>query len=292
MCSDDWKSSCKIAAFDIDTTLVKTKSGKKFPKTAADWVWLYDDDIVTENIQQLNRDGFGIVMFTNHKGVSNGRLSLVDMKMRIRGIAGGLNVPCTALAATGDDLYRKPHTGMWEYFQKELNDNKSIDKSSFFVGDAAGRMKDWKYRAPADHSASDRKFAWNCNLTFRTPEVHFLGYEDTHNINVINLKELVESKVKLPLPFHREHTQELVLFVGIPGSGKTYCYENYFKPYKYIHINRDTLKTMDKCKKMCKEVLDKGLSAVIDNTNYNKNSRRPYIREAKSRNIDIRCFGT
>lgn len=32
------KSSAKIASFDMDGTLINTKSGAKFPKDAYDWV--------------------------------------------------------------------------------------------------------------------------------------------------------------------------------------------------------------------------------------------------------------
>ena len=33
----------KLACFDFDYTLIKTKSGKKFPIDKNDWVWLYDN---------------------------------------------------------------------------------------------------------------------------------------------------------------------------------------------------------------------------------------------------------
>jgi bifunctional polynucleotide phosphatase/kinase len=36
------KGSDKIAGFDMDYTLIKTKSGAKFPKGADDWVIWHD----------------------------------------------------------------------------------------------------------------------------------------------------------------------------------------------------------------------------------------------------------
>lgn len=40
---------------------------------------------------------------------------------------------------------------------------------SFFVGDAAGRAKNWEMGRRKDFSASDRKFAANIGLNFYTP---------------------------------------------------------------------------------------------------------------------------
>ncbi len=42
-----------------------------------------------------------------------------------------------------------------------------------YVGDAAGRQKDWKKGAKKDFSCSDRAFAINVGVTFKTPEEFF-----------------------------------------------------------------------------------------------------------------------
>ena len=43
--------SSKIAAFDLDNTLIKTKSGNKFPQSYKDWqVW---DDSVIPKLHKL-----------------------------------------------------------------------------------------------------------------------------------------------------------------------------------------------------------------------------------------------
>lgn len=50
-----------------------------------------------------------------------------------------------------------------------------MDKeNSFYVGDAAGRPANAS-RKKKDHSLADRLLAANLDLTFYTPEEHFLG---------------------------------------------------------------------------------------------------------------------
>jgi len=80
----------------------------------------------------------------------------------------------TILGATFKDEFRKPSTGMWNYFLRELNTNMDVDKtSSFFCGDAAGRPK--TATTPKDFSADDLKFANNVGLKFHTPDSLFLN---------------------------------------------------------------------------------------------------------------------
>ena len=42
----------------------------------------------------------------------------------------------------------------------------------------------------------------------------------------------------------------MVMLIGPPASGKSTLSKKYFVSNGYIHINRDTLKTQDKCLKV------------------------------------------
>lgn len=76
-------------------------------------------------------------------------------------------LPFQIFVATSKDCYRKPNTGMWEFFCQKCNGDMKVNKEkSFFVGDAAGRAK--------DHGASDKEFAANCGLTFYTEDEFFM----------------------------------------------------------------------------------------------------------------------
>jgi len=85
-------------------------------------------------------------------------------------------------------------------------------------------------------------------------------------------------------------SQEMVLFVGFPASGKSTLAKKYMVPAGYEHINRDTLKNQDKCLKFARIAVENGKSVVIDNTNPEKKTRATYIAIAKQAKIPIRCF--
>jgi len=83
----------------------------------------------------------------------------------------------TYLAATNDDVYRKPSPEMWKYFVTKINGGLKIDTTlSFYCGDAAGRPK--TATKPKDFSDGDLKFALNSKIPFFLPE-DVLGPEPT-----------------------------------------------------------------------------------------------------------------
>jgi len=85
--------------------------------------------------------------------------------------------------------------------------------------------------------------------------------------------------------------QEVVVMVGFPASGKSFfSVSELEKKGGYVRVNRDTLKTKEKCWKVAEAALDEGKSVVIDNTNPDQASRAPYIEMAKERKIPVRAF--
>lgn len=60
----------------------------------------------------------------------------------------------------------------------QKNGNVTIDKAdSFYIGDAAGRPKNWAPGKKKDHSSADRLMALNVDVKFETPEEHFLKHK-------------------------------------------------------------------------------------------------------------------
>jgi bifunctional polynucleotide phosphatase/kinase len=60
----------------------------------------------------------------------------------------------------------------------------------------------------------------------------------------------------------------MVIFCGSPGSGKSTFWHNYMP--KYERVNRDTLKTKEKCYAVAEGFMKQGKSVIIDNTNPKK----------------------
>ena len=135
-------ASTKIAAFDLDGTLIETASGKRFAKDYSDWKLMSS---VTQKLKDLFKMGYRIVIFTNQGGIAVGKLNKEDFATKINAIAQKINVPFLVLAATAQDVHRKPCTGMWTHFIKHENGNVLPEISNcFYVGDAAGREAEWK----------------------------------------------------------------------------------------------------------------------------------------------------
>eukprot|EP01027_Heterolobosea_sp_BB2_P014464 GEZU01020775.1.p1 GENE.GEZU01020775.1~~GEZU01020775.1.p1 ORF type:complete len:257 (+),score=90.15 GEZU01020775.1:693-1463(+) len=182
---------------------------------------------------------------------------------------------------------------MWDYMEQYCNGDLKVDKAaSFYVGDAAGRPKDWKPKAKKDFSCSDRKFAANIGIAFHTPEEFFLGEKPCTKFS---WEGIDPSKITTEIEPYKTETlvsnqQEMVLFVGFPASGKSTFAKRHFLPKGYVHINMDTLGTKAKCLKAAREAIDAGKSVVIDNTNPDKASRAEYIAIAKAKNVPVRCF--
>lgn len=160
----------RIAAFDLDGTLVNTKSGAQFPKGADDWK-LFNKKVVTK-IRELAEGGYKIVIFSNQGGVKSalGGKAASNVKQRVEQIVAELDVPVQVFMATMDDEYRKPQLGMWQFMVVNSNGGVAPDVSqSFYCGDAAGRAAG-EVGGTADFSDSDRAFAANLGMEFKVPE--------------------------------------------------------------------------------------------------------------------------
>lgn len=74
---------------------------------------------------------------------------------------------------------------------------------------------------------------------------------------------------------------ELVLFIGIPGSGKSTFYAQKFLN-THVRINRDMLRTETREKILIDACLRAKQPFVLDNTNVTSEKRASYIAQAKA----------
>ena len=89
----DCKPRPKIASFDMDGTLIATKSGKVFAVDKNDWRLLYDQTTVKQMRKLYEEDNYKIVIMTNQAGVGTGKVKVNDFKEKVEGIAKALKVP-------------------------------------------------------------------------------------------------------------------------------------------------------------------------------------------------------
>lgn len=271
----------KVAAFDLDSTLITTASGKKHADGAGDWAWW--DRRVPERLRALHKEGFQVIIFSNQGGLAlhpdpkkkapakgNGRDRVADYKQKCAAVLTELGLPVTLYAATGKDRFRKPRPGMWEEMVADLtsrvkdesskgdgsgrasgNDKQdasgTVDlASSFFVGDAAGRpatLHNGK-TIPKDFSCSDRNLAANVGVRFETPEEHFLGEAARDFARGFNLEDHPFATSETDTTsFTQGPTQELVVFCGPPGAGKSTFFRAHLEPLGFARVNQDTLKS-------------------------------------------------
>jgi len=279
----------RIIGFDMDDTLIETASGKAFPTDRSDWKWMFD---ARERIRQEYAKGdVKIIIFTNQAGINlkgyNAKTEAM-LKGKLKDIISDIGIPVQVFMATADDEYRKPSTRMWDIMVERFNCGvKPILDRCLFVGDAAGRPAGpTRKKGKKDFSCSDRKFAFNIGIPFKTPEEFFKGVEpEAFDWDAPDLTKLTVGE----LPFEVPGTQEMIILVGHPGCGKSTFSQKYLVPKGYAYVNRDTLKTPAKCLAAAESALSSGKSVVIDNTNPSKDARAPYIQAAKKRSVPVRC---
>jgi predicted kinase len=77
---------------------------------------------------------------------------------------------------------------------------------------------------------------------------------------------------------------DLVIFIGIPGSGKSTCYHERFAA-THVHVSKDLMKnTRDRDGKQMRQIdeaLADGRSVVVDNTNPTPGVRAPLIEAGR-----------
>lgn len=292
----------KIAAFDLDDTIITTASGNRFAKNESDWKWWHSS--VPSRLKKLHGEGFAIVFISNQAAISlrsdpknpNGMRSLNNWKAKVTAVLTTLDLPITIFAATGHDMYRKPRTGMWEKLVEGygLVEEGNVDhKSSVFVGDAAGRAEDKSKKVKKDHSCSDRDLAANVGIAFQTPEEYFLNEEPKPFERTFNPGDYVDVQLTThtevsPLVFTKKNDVEIVLFCGSPGAGKSTFFWTFMQPLGYERVNQDLLKTRDKCVKVASQHVEEKQSVAVDNTNADKETRAIWVKLAAKLNVPIR----
>lgn len=140
-------------------------------------------------------------------------------------ISEAYNLPILLFCAIKNDYNKKPQTGMWSFFKRQIklqnkfSEMKIDKKQSFFVGNLAGREN--------DKSNTDRTFALNLNLPFFTPEEFFLKKKPEKfaiHFHPASFLASFENQEANPLPHVQSDPPEVLFLVGSPVSGKSFVF--------------------------------------------------------------------
>lgn len=287
MYANDLPSKSPIAMIDIDGTIIRPKDGRKLPRQGDvdDWEWAFPE--VPEQLKKLSKK-YRIVLISNQKRMHKAwpeKINKVVMK---------LGILLTIYAATADDQYRKPRTGLASL----LTQSGKLPKDSIFCGDAAGR--------PGDFADTDRKFAMNLGIDFYTPEQLFQGGKaQKYNIKYPIMKDIIVAKsfyLGNLLAGWSDTKPTLHLMVGLPGSGKSWYAKYFFETRGCVRINTDIIGTIPKSLKAAEACMQVTVDAdrifggidkqhiVVDNTSLDKVTRGKWITLAKKHGYRVVCY--
>lgn len=284
--------NCYILAFDLDNTLITTKSGKIFAADRDDWKWKYSNiferinksiKLITEQTAINTR--VAICIITNQLGVKKNKVSASDIKIKLTRIVNELSMniheqsAICVIASIEDDLCRKPRTQSLEIIQQSLSIRNILGGA--YVGDASGYVGSW--------SDVDRKFAINADFDFYSDYEYFnslkansqpvpatlLEYKSDRDINNISYKNISESIIS--------NDKCLIIMCGSPASGKSTFIQNVKKELENSQsmiVSQDELKTKAKCKKTVVNYMRDSSHSnyiFIDNCNVSKEVRDEWI---------------
>ena len=114
------KPKKQLACFDLDSTLISPLNGKKFSISDTDWEFCPN---VIATLKELSYT-HSIVIFTNQLGIKKGKIKPENVKIKFTKIEEELGCQIGWYISTNDDIYRKPHTGMWKVFLEETKITK------------------------------------------------------------------------------------------------------------------------------------------------------------------------
>jgi bifunctional polynucleotide phosphatase/kinase len=264
----------KIAAFDLDHTVLCPKSGKKFAKNRHDARLVYPKVLVKLN--ELRHEGFKIVIFTNQLN-RTGDTILKDILFKVDQHCGR---DIDVFISIRNDQHRKPMPGMFDLFC-ELNG--PVDKKSLlYVGDAAGR--------PKDFSDTDLRFALNIGAAFRTPEEYFLNEPVglQYSTPKIPIREIAHDNF---IPWtHIVPSKTMIIHVGRPACGKSTLSRTISEQYSNVVIvSNDATGSSSKSLRMCRLAIANPETniIIIDNTNPSRKTRELYEIIADTRKYHV-----
>ena len=288
--------------FDLDSTLICTKSGKRFGESKNDWRLKYSTSIKTLEylVTKKSYENKNCVIFimTNQLGVKTNKISIADLTEKLTNIINcisdnlkknAVDVSIHAFASIEDDMFRKPRIESLEILKAKCCVDKHSKLDGIYVGDACNSEYSW--------SDIDYKFALNAGLDFYSDYEFFGNHQQKFNSgnhycklpekvltqrDSNSLSSSIEIKYNEIVECVCNGNNKLVIMCGSPASGKSTLVKTIISLLTLENsakiISQDELKTKAKCKKQVKEhIRDKVQYIFIDNCNRDFKTRKEWI---------------
>lgn len=271
----------KLIIFDLDNTLIKTKSGKVFPTSSYDWILQYPN--IEEIINQIPTNTI-IGIISNQKGIKTPE-QIISWQTKLNNIMKKITRINFVFASLKDDRYRKPMIGSWEYIKANILGGYSFSsKDIIYVGDAAGREQ--------DHADTDIKFAHNLNFKFMIPERFFkqLDTSKPKQVATITYPEITyytekefDSIIRNITKMFTTNNKIFIMMIGFPSSGKSFLRKHLINKNSNIYYtNRDDEVKKNSNKNLINKNLLNYAYVIDDNTNMNPTKRDSILKEFNS----------
>ena len=294
---------CKMAAFDLDGTLVTWNTKGGFWPSQLIHYELWSSTVITK-LRQLHDDGYKLVLFSNQGGIqkAHGGKKATIVKMVVDWLASLIDRPVFCVMSTvspkkaPNDSFHKPSNRMWFTMISVLNKGLSADlKTSFFVGDSA--------LVDDDQGGVDRLFAEAVGISFHSPEDYFgPSHADQRQLRR-GIQTQILSKTPTTALFARAalvggYLQGPILLIlcGVQGSGKSTFskrlveLDNRSQRQVWVHLSQDTINNgkpgkREAVEKMARDALLDGQSVVVDRMHLNAEQRSHFVQLAQSLNV-------
>jgi len=293
---DDEPARTKVAAFDLDNTLVSWRTSH--PSSLKQYeLW---NSCVVKRLRGLHDDGYKLVIITNQGGIRKSLYGATATKVEniIEWISRLVDRPVFAVASTDKEQFHKPKKDMWGIMENYTNSYKKVDKAqSFYVGDSDG-ASGGSYQM----KGVDLNFAINAGVgKFYSPTDYF-GHS-----NMV-LRRLQTAEVPPPpLPNDAIRARKallggyregplLLLTVGVQGAGKTSFCEYITRDDSWCHFSQDTISggkqkgSREAVERAVEAALRDNQSVVVDRMHLNSEQRRYFVVIGRRCNVPVHAI--